>query len=246
MRTNSKQALQLGWRLPASFTMAIGLLALGTGVASASSIEIDTLLTNASFESGADLTCPTFWTCGGSAVTHTIGSSEYTAGSDGLSGSLIVPDGTKAALSPNAISGTGSLLQSTSSVWLPSTTYTFSFWVGIPLVNQSGGHSAAVPDTITAYYLANGVQSVLPAFTITPPATLGMWTPESVSFTTAASGAAYLGQNVGVELFEACSSPCNNKVVNFDIGTAVPEPATMSMVSFALLGLGLLGRKRRA
>src|ERR1700680_1891681 len=96
--------LRAGLRSLAAVSLAIlGMALLAMGVSQASTIAIDTLLTNPSFEIGTAGNCPTSWTCGGSPVPgfaeYSPTSAQYTPGSDGLlSGS--VPNGKNAASSP--------------------------------------------------------------------------------------------------------------------------------------------------
>ena len=119
--------------------IALGALALSAGYASSAwsaTIIINQFLTNPSFESGT-----TGWTVTGSpgAGAYTVTSAQYTAGSDGLSGGRIVPDGTNAAIAPSpGISGSGSLAQTTSVQFQVGNTYVFDFWVGMPKTFPGG------------------------------------------------------------------------------------------------------------
>jgi hypothetical protein len=97
---------------------------------------------------------------------------------------------------PNT-TGSGTLLQSTSFTWQPNTDYTFTFYLGIPTGDIAPQGALAV------FFLENGVQDGLPRFDLTGSQvpTAGHWVLDTLSFHTASSGAAYLGQPIGVEFF---------------------------------------------
>jgi hapalindole biogenesis HpiC1 cyclase-like protein len=124
--------------------LALGALVLGVGYASSASsatIVINSSLTNPSFEASNNPTgAPPGWTVTGSpgAGAYTVTTAQYTPGSNGLSGGLIVPNGTNAADVPSAVSGSGSLAQTTNIQFQVGNTYIFDFWVGMPKTEPNG------------------------------------------------------------------------------------------------------------
>ncbi len=225
--------------------MIAGIAVFLAGSLSASTIDIGTLLTNPSFESPTTFdVCPTSWICTGSPGpglgVYAPTSAQYTPGADGLGGGLVVPNGSQAAFGPTIIEGGGDLSQQTATPWIAGDTYTFTFWMGLPLTEPNGTGSCpgnptcsvyALPSLVQVYFTGNGVASSLPFFVITDGPSLGQWKQETLSFT-AQSGEGYIGQNIGVDFHVVTSN--NYQSVNFDIGDPVPEPSYT-----ALLGLGL-------
>jgi len=147
----------------------LGLLAFVPVPSYAATIEIDTLLTNPSFESPTTQnSCPTGWTCSqptnaGFGV-YAPTSTQYTAGADGLPDSLLVPNGNQAVYSPDGTdAGAGTLEQDTTSTYAADTTYTFTFWVGLPNTFPPGTNcpgegappcvTVGLPQTVRVYLL---------------------------------------------------------------------------------------------
>lgn len=230
--------------------MLAGLIASAN--AFGATIDISTLLTNPSFEGGVGpldpvthVGCPAGWTCGGSPTpgftSYTVTAAQYTAGSDGLA-SGIVPNGVKAGTSPTNVEGSGSALQTGLGTYAAGTTYTLTLWVGTPMTLPIDNSTpVGKVSTITIYFLGNGAVS-LPdgAISVTSPA-VGKWVSVPITFTPTDGD---IGQTVGFEIFE--NSGGNNQIVNFDIGSPTPEPASLLLGGLGIAGLGLLGRRRRA
>jgi PEP-CTERM motif len=253
--------------------LALGALFLGVGYtssASATTIFINSSLTNPSFEASNNPTgVPPGWTVGGSpgAGAYTVTTAQYTPGSDGLSGGLIVPNGTNAADVPSAVSGSGSLQQTTNIPFTVGNTYVFDFWVGLPKTEPNGTTSVVgFPNSVTVAWLTGtttdnlsglGTATLSPLtgsgstqtkgpndsgpanFSIPSPG-LGQWQEWRLTYTdvfTISTGP------VGVQL--AVLAATNNQGANFDIATGVPEPATWGMMLLGFAGLGFAFRQSR-
>ncbi len=224
---------------------------LAPSAVSASTIEINTLLTDPSFESLAN-GCPTAWTCNGSPGfgTYTPTSSQYTPGADGLPGLQTGPDGNFVS------SGSGSIYQTTAATWAADTTYTFTFFLGTPNTLPDGTTPVIGPPTgaIRLYFLKGNVQAGMPAYDLEAPL-VGQWTtlqyvvtPEQIW------DAVAVGSNIGVMFFV---SPDNYfQAVNIDIDVdpptgnsepippaETPEPATFVLV-LPVIALLRLARSR--
>jgi len=201
-------------------------------------------LTNPSFELGT-----TGWTFSGSpgAGVYSPTSNQYTPGSDGLTGSLVVPDGSHAAYSPTGLSGSGSILQNTTTdyVYNPIVGYSFTFWVGVPNTEPNGTTPVvAGPVSLYGYWLANGntASGQMPTFTITLPA-VGHWEQETVFINPSdIFNASANGQTIGIEFFEGNAT--NNQAVNFDISTT-PLPAALPLFATGIGAMGLFGWRRK-
>ena len=130
----------LGW-VSLALTAA---LAAPSGYAGPTTIAIDTLLTNASFESPGS-GCPTGWTCN-NAGSYAPTSAQYSPGADGLPNNLIVPNGNDVAYIPLGLSGSGTLMQNTTTNWTNGDTYTITFWLGVPKTEpEEAPSSPALP-----------------------------------------------------------------------------------------------------
>jgi PEP-CTERM motif len=246
--------------------LALGALALGVGYASTASsatININASLTNPSFENGTS-----GWTVSNSAGAYTVTSAQYTPGSDGLSGGLVVPDGTHAADMPTGVSGNGSLSQTTNLTFQAGNTYTFVFWVGQPKTGTDGQTPVVGFPNTTVSLLTNGVTDNLGGngnATLTP--LTGSGTTQNINsscgscavvFALASPGSGqwqewqltYVDQFVnsglvGIQLSDLNAT--NNQGVNFDIAATpgVPEPATWGMMLLGFVGLGFAFRQSR-
>jgi hypothetical protein len=205
---------------------------------------IDPDLTNPSFESGT-----TGWTFGGSpgAGVYAPTSNQYTPGADGLPGSLVAPNGSNVAYAPTGLSGSGSILQNTTTdyVYNANVGYSFTFWVGVPKTEPNGSTSVvAGPVTLYGYWLANGntASGQMPTFAITLPA-VGQWEQETVYINPSdIANASASGQTIGIEFFEGNAT--NNEEANFDV-TPTPLPASLPLFGGGLGFVGYLAKRRK-
>jgi hypothetical protein len=219
-----------------SAVSALALIGIGAATlpVAAATVQVDSLLTNPSFESGT-----TGWTFGGSSAVYTPGSTQYTAGSDGIAG--FAPDGTHVAQIPIPGNGSsGTITQDLSVTYAANTDYTFTFWLGTPKGDTTLG-------TDRVYFLegstsTNQTQDGLTAFDVVAPAA-GQWAQVSVTETAAEILAAGdVGKFIGIELFAAGSS--NGQEVDLDI-SSTPLPAALPLFAGGLGLMGFLGRRKR-
>jgi len=228
-------------RYPWVCAAALGVSLLAPSAVWATSIEINTILTDPSLETLTD-GCPTAWVCEGSPgfSIYSPNASQYTPGADGLTGpARSVPD-------QNFVSdGSGAIYQTTNVTWAADTTYTFTFYLGTPATLPDGTTPVigAPTGAIRLYFLEGNVQAGMPAYDLPAPAP-GQWetlqyvvTPEQIWDAVAA------GTDIGVMFFV---SPDNYyQAVNIDIDppAATPEPATFFLV-LPVIALLWLARRR--
>jgi hypothetical protein len=225
--------------LGAAILMAMPLLA---GPAAATAIAVN----NYSFETpgvggvGGFTPCPiTGWTCtpAGAGGIYNPVNTQYPAGANGLSGGLIVPDGSQAAY---LNSGAGSLFQNTAAT-VALGTYTLNVFVG---------YRNDVTGTISGSIALTANNVVFATLALTAPAQ-GHWLDESLIFTTTAANSALFGQTLGIALVTTSNVQLNLDDVRLDFASAtapapVPEPATLALFGFGMIALFAALRRRRS
>ena len=201
-------------------------------------------INNFSFESpastNAGTSCSTTaipgWTCSSptNEGVYVPTSTNFPVGSNGLTGSLIVPDGNQAAFM-NRNSGTtvGLTSQLTASVVSSDKTYNLSAWVGTPTSSNSGTSTLQLLATNTT----TNVTTVIASQTFANP-TAGHWALETLSFHVAA-GNPTVGQRISVGLL---GNTQGNSAINWDDVVLVPEPPILLLLA---MGFGALSFTRR-
>jgi hypothetical protein len=224
------------------FKTAIPLILAGIGLTSGPASATSIALTNFSFEAPVTnvngTACPIpGWTCTANNIAMGVAliiPSEYIANANGLSGGLIVPDGTQAAF--NNIENT-TFSQSTAAAIADNTTYTLNVFVG----HRVDLSFPSLPPSGTIGLTHNGTAIPTATATIIDPG-VGQWLNETVTYTTTSgAGDPFQGQALGIALTRGGGGG----QINFDNvrldqagATLVPEPSTGLLVSpLVLFGL---------
>jgi hypothetical protein len=224
---------------------SVALLAMSP--AWASTININTILTNPSFETGT--TGWNFTNGINPASVYVPTSTQYTPGSDGLPGSALAPDGTHVAALPqtNLASGAAEIFQITSVTGTATTTYTLQFWLGVPLGFTAPTVSLLFGEGVAGNVVQDGLPNAI-QLTGSQLPTPGHWVLDTVSITTP-SGGEFTSHPIGIAFFETSNGASNNQQIDVDIAAApVPGPiAGAGFPGLILAASAFIGwrRKRR-
>ena len=149
--------------------------------------------------------------------------------------------------------GDGYANQTTSDAIQAGLNYDLRFWT-MDIDTYANGWTGAANGAITAIVYAGTPANVIAQndFDLGPStdgATPGTWVLNDLSIT-AAQAAPYVGQNIGVELFNSSDTvnalyPAGSWIY-VDNVTLVPEPATATLLGFGVLASVLGLRRRRA
>lgn len=265
-----------GWSVRAALAATAATIALLTANPSfAVTVDINSLLTNASFENGL-----TGWIVNPSgnpptATSYTPLSTQYPTPNGLPSG--FIPDGNRVAATPTDLLNNGSsvsLLQSLWNVghtntWQLNTTYTLNFYVGLPatcptgsqsscsapdivqlLIGQGTSNNVVQPGNLTisgSYTVDGGAATAFSALSINlPKPTAGDWEYIQASFVV--TGGA--GLDMGIGLRGTALAPTNNKEINWDVVSArsVPGPVVGAGLPGLVMAFGgfLAWRRRKA
>jgi len=259
--------------IPSLLAIGAALLA-AHAPSTAAVVLLNDLLTNPSFEGGTQANgCPVGWTCP-NQNTLTIGVSSPTAAQyptpNGLTPPAVTPGGQFAAFTPLAPNSNGQIFQSIAGQsYTAGNTYVLDFWLGNPLGGQypsridvqllaglatssqtnglcdtAGRNSTLVSGAQSAN--DNGTQCLFSFGPASWQPADGDWREYMLTFTTNATIVGDIG--VQFTVFGQASAG-NGMLMHLDltaspVSQSVPEPATLSLVGLALLGI--VGLRRNA
>jgi hypothetical protein len=237
--------------------LASAALALATGRAWAVTIEIDNLLTNPSFENGAQggqfIGCPNGWSCSNAFAqpqsdvhVYDPTTAQYASGAP--------PFGQFAVYVPeNANSGSSTLRQITGTNWNSANGYTFTFDIGMPTktVNNANEDLFRVNSQIRVQLIAaTSLQTVgeLDITSANAPGA-GNWAQYVLSLTPAQVNAvigASTTQAIEVQFLSSTANGNQPLQVDYDIPTPTPLPGAVWLIGTVLAGsAGVAGWRRK-
>ena len=232
-------------------------------------------ISNPGFEAGTSNPGATGWTlCCNTNPTggvYTPGSSNYTVGSNGLGGGLLVPNGNNVAFVPGAGgAGAGTFVQTLGNgiTFQSDTTYTWELYIAMPKVvtaaNDGGTNHEDNTSISAGIFVNNGGTGITAGLTINNQvnqvapstllgSTLGVWDLVTLSVYVAPSSTA-IGKSIDLEFGASMTSTDQPHQVDFDmiarpftIGNQgeVPLPAALPLFAGGLGVLGLVARRRK-